>query len=684
MAYEVRYTDSQNKGVIRVEDNTINQDTSLQLPGRFSTAYGQAVSENFLHVLENFASSTAPTNPVEGQLWYDNTDGVNSLKVYDGTSWLDAGGLKKSSAEPTASLSNPGDLWVDVDNQQLYLFTGSNWVLVGPEFSDGLVTGAAATKITGTDNKEYTVLKIDILDQPTALISTSTFTPKSKISGFDVISPGINLSTADIAGSGAPKFIGTSEQAEGLVVSGVTVAAENFLRADTTSTTVGQIKVKNNSGIQIGTGGQLNLGVEGEAGVIQHNTPGSNIDFRVREGNTTKTVIRIDSTTNVGINNLAPDEDLDVIGNIQVSSKTGDALSGRIKVESIVGSSVFGEGSIVTKGGVGIAENLNVGGTGSFIGDLKTTSITPSATVVHNIGSNLLRYDQVYANTFIGNVQGNVSGTVSGRAGSADRLGSSTTFQMTGDVSAQSFAFDGQTGGSIKTFTTSISNAIISNKDQLNDVFNGDELLINKTQGDNQGLYRVSKQNLLKSIPLVPAGVLSPYGGSEAPSGWLLCDGSIILKSQYNLLWQAIGHNFLDPALLADNGVGTFALPDMRGRFPLGLDNMNDNPANRVTSSAADAVGNSLGAESVSITLENLPEHEHDLRGESGAQYYIIRDISGEPADSDAIQYDAPTGTLAGQALPSSGGVKTVGALGEPLDVMNPYLALNYIIYTGQ
>jgi microcystin-dependent protein len=684
MAYEVRYTDSQNKGVIRVEDNTINQDTSLQLPGRFSTAYGQAVSENFLHILENFANSSAPNSPVEGQLWYDNTDGINSLKVYDGTSWLDAGGLKKSSSEPSASLSNPGDLWVDVDNQQLYLFTGSNWVLVGPEFSDGLVTGAAAKKIIGTDNIEYTVLEIDILDQPTAIISTATFTPKSKISGFDTISPGINLSTANIAGSGAPKFIGTSEQAEGLVVSGVTVGAENFLRGDTTSTTVGQIKVKNNSGVQIGTGGQLNLGVEGEAGVIQHNTSGSNIDFRVRDGNTTKTVIRIDSTTNVGINNLAPDEDLDVIGNIQVSSKTGDALSGRIKVESVVGSTVFGEGSIVTKGGVGIAENLNVGGSGSFIGNLETTSITPAANVVHNIGSNTLRYDQVYANTFIGNVQGNVSGTVSGRAGSADRLGSSTTFQMTGDVSAQSFAFDGQTGGSVKTFTTVISNAIISNKDQMNDVFNGDELLINKTQGDNQGLYRVSKQNFLKSIPLVPAGVISPYGGSEAPQGWLLCDGSILLKSQYNILWQAIGHNFLDPALLADNGVGTFALPDMRGRFPLGLDNMNDNPANRVTSSAADGIGNSLGAESVTITLENLPEHEHDLRGESGAQYYIIRDISGEPADDDAIQYDAPTGTLAGQALPSSGGVKTVGSLGVPLDVMNPYLALNYIIYTGQ
>ena len=47
---------------------------------------------------------------------------------------------------------------------------------------------------------------------------------------------------------------------------------------------------------------------------------------------------------------------------------------------------------------------------------------------------------------------GNVSGTVSGRAGSADKLTSPTTFRITGDVSAEDFVFDGQVGGSTKTF----------------------------------------------------------------------------------------------------------------------------------------------------------------------------------------------------------------------------------------
>ena len=67
MAYTVNYTDVANKGSISVEDNTINQQTSLSIPGRNTTAYGTAIAENFLHLLENFTNSTAPGNPVEGQ-----------------------------------------------------------------------------------------------------------------------------------------------------------------------------------------------------------------------------------------------------------------------------------------------------------------------------------------------------------------------------------------------------------------------------------------------------------------------------------------------------------------------------------------------------------------------------------------------------------------------------------------
>ena len=53
MPYTINYTDTVNKGTITVADNTLNNETSLKFPGRGTTAYGQAVNENFLHLLEN-------------------------------------------------------------------------------------------------------------------------------------------------------------------------------------------------------------------------------------------------------------------------------------------------------------------------------------------------------------------------------------------------------------------------------------------------------------------------------------------------------------------------------------------------------------------------------------------------------------------------------------------------------
>ena len=174
-----------------------------------------------------------------------------------------------------------------------------------------------------------------------------------------------------------------------------------------------------------------------------------------------------------------------------------------------------------------------------------------------------------------------------------------------------------------------------------------------------------------------------PFGGVEAPTGWLLCDGSEVNKTDYNELWIAIAHNFKDASLVSDNGVAKFTLPDFRGRFALGLDNMGGPSANRVTSIAADAIGGNAGIESTSIATGNLPEHEHDLEGASGTQFYGIRVGAGAPVDDNAIELPIEPGLGGTQGIASSGGIKTDATLGAPIDVMNPFLAVNYIIYTG-
>ena len=384
MAYEIAYTDQANKGTITIEDRTINQETSLSIPGRNETAYGPAIATNFLHLLENFAAPTAPARPVEGQLWYDSTPGIELLKVYDGTNWIPSGGLKKATNEPQASQSQIGDLWADTDNQQLYLYTGSGWVLVGPEFSDGLSTGASPLSIVGTDDQTYNVLQIEVDASPVALISTQSFTPKIVIPGFSTLQPGVNLSTANISGDGAPKFYGTAEKAEGLIVAGNTVAAGNFLRGDTASTTAFPINVQNNTGINYGINAEMNIGVEGNIGIIKHNIAGSSVDIQVKNDGLLKTALRVDSSLKVGINNVAPDEALDVTGNLQAS--------GFLKINDTTQSDTFGTGSIITLGGVGIAKNLNIGENLDVTGTITTTQEVTANTIeltthVHSQGA---------------------------------------------------------------------------------------------------------------------------------------------------------------------------------------------------------------------------------------------------------------------------------------------------------
>ena len=87
MPYTIDYSDS-GKSPIVVNDGTVDTSTSLSLIGKNYTNFGEVLNENQLHLLENFASGSAPSNPTEGQLWYDTTN--NRLMLYDG-SWYTIG-----------------------------------------------------------------------------------------------------------------------------------------------------------------------------------------------------------------------------------------------------------------------------------------------------------------------------------------------------------------------------------------------------------------------------------------------------------------------------------------------------------------------------------------------------------------------------------------------------------------
>jgi microcystin-dependent protein len=696
MSYTISYTDVANKGTITVEDGTINRETTLGFPGRNTTAYGATIAENFLHLLENFAATTEPSNPVEGQMWYDSTLGVESLKVYNGTNWIPASGISKSINTP--SIAQTGDLWVDTDNQQLYLFTGGGWILVGPQFSEGLSTGARADQIVGQDNALYNVLRVEVAGTTVAIVNgaDTAFIPKATIAGFSVINPGINLINRDTDSDGLSnfKFFGTAEKAENLIVSNEVIQAGNFLRGDTTSTTTFPLNIQNNQGTNIGVNAELTLGVEGSAGIIQHNIGGSNIDVRVRNNNVSKTVIRVDSNLRVGVNTEAPDEALDVVGNIQ--------SSGSVIINDTTDSTTINNGALQVRGGAGIRQSLNVGGETELFDLLTTNSIVPDDNNIRDIGSPTRKYQNMYATTFTGNLVGNVSGTITGRSTESDKLTSRTTFIMEGDVSTVvPVEFDGQfqdpdfdngvdgSGNPLasgeqplqKKFRTEISNQFIAGKPFLSDVASNDLILFNDVEGSSPGLKSTTKENFLKTIPRNPAGVVMPYAGDNAPSGWLLCNGQELDKEDYQDLFAVIGYKFKPESQVTP---GYFSVPDMRGRLPLGADNIGGSSADVVTAGSADIIGALDGAETKNIDVTNLPEHQHDLRDSDNNQFYAIQDRQDPTTDSNVSAIDAPTATGAGQKLSNSGDIVSSSSVGQPFNIMPPTVTMNYIIYAGR
>ena len=515
------------------------------------------------------------------------------------------------------------------------------------------------------------------------IISANQFSPKQKFAGFEnPIKTGINLSNLNLNSQGTPKFYGTADAADNLMVGTTKVSSASFVRADQESTSSSKLNIANNSGIVVGNDAKLSIGIEATAGVISQQTAGSPIDFKTNDTGNIATRVRIDSTGNLGLGTISPAAKLDIAGDLRTS--------GIYTNTNVTNSSNTGTGSIVTAGGLGIARSAFVGESLNVAGTITTGDIIPQVNNNKNIGSSTNKFASVHATSIVGNVTGNVTGTITGRSGSTDKLASRTTFKVQGDVSAADVQFDGQftdTGETTlqKVFQTSIDPAFISNKTAVDVSQFDDEFLVTRVtdlDGNGTGVRKISRNNLFNALPVNPLGMVVPYAVPAANipadlTAWQLCDGRELFISSFGQLFQLIGYTY---KAQSETTAGKFALPDLRGRFPLGKDNMGGTSANRVTGTSADQEGLFAGGETKVIGVQNLPDHEHDLKSEENYQFYAIRD--GNPANSigqgsSVIVFDAPTGTSAGQAYPKSGGVITTTGAGQPQDVMNPYLTMN-------
>ena len=564
MPYIVNFTDRENKTPITVYDNTSNADTSLDFPGRNVTGYGQIIAENFLALLENFASGAAPTNPVEGQLWYNSLEGI--LQIWDNTQWKAASNIQKSTSEPSVESARVGELWVDTTNQQLYVFSGSSWILVGPNFSTGLQSGPVVESIIDSDNFDRVIVTFYVEDKPIIIISKDSFTPKTSINGFAAIKTGINITSLDVGDGGfLPKFYGTAIAADALNVGGTAVAANKFLRSDTTNTTEQNFNIRNNAGLTIGIDGTFSLTSTATAAKIYNATAGASIDLQTNRNGIPDTVVKIVNNT-VGVNVIAPDEALTVSGNIKTD--------GSLILTNITESTNFNNGSFRTAGGIAVTKNAIIGKNIDVYGQTITTSIEPRETEKYDSGSLTRRWNTVRTKTLIANtIVGALEGNIIGNATTATNLRFPTTFKMQGDVTSANITFDGQVGGTTKTFETVITSGIISSKVQPSpNVSKADDYVLVFRSGE--GLLKETRDVFVGDLG-VPVGTIFPFAGAAAPYGYLLCDGSEQETAKYLTLYNVIGTTYGTP-FKGQAGL-TFVLPDMRGRFPLGKHDMDNN-----------------------------------------------------------------------------------------------------------
>jgi microcystin-dependent protein len=138
---------------------------------------------------------------------------------------------------------------------------------------------------------------------------------------------------------------------------------------------------------------------------------------------------------------------------------------------------------------------------------------------------------------------------------------------------------------------------------------------------------------------ILPPGIIVPYGGTTAPAGWLMCDGTAQSRVTYSALFALIGTTYG-----AGDGSTTFNLPNLQGRVPVGK--------NTATFSV---LGQTGGEETHVIVTGEMPIHTHAFTGNALAGHTHTVTMNAMATHSH---------TFTGSALPTHTHVFTGTALG--------------------
>lgn len=283
MAYIINKTDG--TVVATVADGQIDiNSTDITLIGKNYSGFGESLNENFIKLLENFSSTTEPTRPIKGQIWFDATE--LKLKVYSGTAFVPVSSATISNTQPTTL--GVGDLWFNDADKQLYFFDGTNTILLGPDYSEtqGL-SGLRVTSILDTLNQTRVITSLYNNGILLGIFAKDTFTPKNNIEGFSGgIIPGFNAGTLE-----GIKFDVTCTNSDQLGG----VDAVTYVRKDTANSLSNALRVESDLGIVIGGGGQGNFTVDAGNVKISNSATDKQVIVDVRKGITQEEAIVVDA-----------------------------------------------------------------------------------------------------------------------------------------------------------------------------------------------------------------------------------------------------------------------------------------------------------------------------------------------------------------------------------------------------